>query len=96
MTCLDSIHHPSQKAPALFNSSARFGDRNQLADTRHPGGFFSSVHRYRCVQFVAGRSGDTFGYAGFQLAGSPTPLRACPLRLATKRRHSNPIGGHHA
>lgn len=51
-------------APVPFNSGTGFGDPSNKADTRHPGGFFTSVHRCTCVQFMAGSSGETFGSAG--------------------------------
>ena len=83
------VAYPVQRpydSGVAFNSATGFGDPTTKADIRPHGGFFTSVHRYRCAQSMAGRGGDTFGYAGFLSAGSPTLLRACPLRLATKGR----------
>lgn len=61
---LDQRHPTRHHGPVVFNSATRFGDPSNKADTRHPGGFFTSVHRYTCVQFMAGSSGETFGSAG--------------------------------
>lgn len=73
-------------APVPFNSGTGIGVPNQLADNRcNSGGFFSSVRC--CTPFsMVGRSGGVLARAGFQLAGTPTLLRACHPRLASGGR----------
>ena len=58
--CKPLQHNP----PALFNSSARFGDRNIKADSRHCAVFFCPSCTTGAPSSMAGRGGDTFGYAG--------------------------------
>ena len=87
---------PRHNALASLNSEARFGDRNHKADSRHAA-IFTSVQNTIGASSMAGRGGDTFGYAGSLMAGSPTPLRACHPRLATGGRSTRPHKeAHHA
>jgi hypothetical protein len=60
--------------PAVFNSAAGIGLSNQKADKPLLSGFFTSVNTID-ASFMAGRSGGSFGCAGFLLAGRPTLLR---------------------
>lgn len=84
---LATPHQQRHNASVPFNSGAGFGDLIALADSRLYAAFFMSVlHAIGASISMAGRGGDTFGYAGSQCAGSPTPPRACHPRLATDGR----------
>ncbi len=84
---LATPHQQRHNTPVPFNSGTGFGDLIALADSRLYAAFFMSVlHTIGASISMAGRGGDTFGYAGSQCAGSPTPPRACHPRLATDGR----------
>ncbi|MBM3117886.1 hypothetical protein [Jeongeupia naejangsanensis] len=77
----------AQNNRVAFSSATGIGLPNIKADNRRNlGGFFTSVYRYRYVQFMAGRSGGVLARAGFLDAGRPTLLLACLLRLVSNGR----------
>ena len=67
---LATPHPQRHNAPVPFNSGSEFGDSNSKADSRLAA-IFTSVHNTIGAPFsMAGRGGDTFGYAG-----SDVPVR---------------------
>ena len=83
---LATPHPQRHNAPVPFNSGSEFGDSTTSADSRLAAIFTSVCNTIGASISMAGRGGDTFGYAGSQCAGSPTPPRACHPRLATDGR----------
>ena len=79
MIALDRPHATRHHLPVPFNSGTGIGVPNQLADSRHFAAFFASVTYAMGASMVSmvGRSGGVLARAGFQLAGTPTLLRAC-------------------
>ncbi|OVE50618.1 hypothetical protein CBW21_01110 [Chromobacterium violaceum] len=65
----------------VFNSTDRFGDLCIEADTRHIGGFFTSVRNtIGTSSSMAGLGGDTFGYAGSSMpVRQPRHAPATPI-----------------
>lgn len=76
--------------PVAVNPVTEFSDSNCLADKAAEClslAVFLLVAR-PCA--MVGLGGDTFGYAGFQVAGSLTPLNPATQRLATLGGGFNP------
>ena len=62
---LATPHQQRHNTPVPFNSGTGFGDLIALADSRLYAAFFMSVlHTIGASISMAGRGGDTFGYAG--------------------------------
>jgi hypothetical protein len=74
---------PPHNDGSAFNSADEIGVSNKLADKPLPSGFFTSVYTTVAPSMV-GRGGGYFGSVGFQFADTPTLLRSCLLRLASK------------
>ncbi len=78
MMALATQHQQRDNAPVPFNSGIGFGDSNSKADSRLAA-IFTSVRNTIGAPFsMAGRGGDTFGYAGSLL-----PVRQPCHALAT-------------
>ena len=82
--CIDKPAPPPNNGGVLFNSGTGFGDPTDKADSRHLRLFLRPLHTIGTSLSMAGHGGDTFGYAGFLIAGSPTLPCACHPRLATR------------
>lgn len=82
---LAPLHQQRHNAPVPFNSGSGFGDPINEGGQPPYAAFFTSVRNTIGApsSSMAGRGGDTFGYAGCLRTGSPTPPRACHPRLAT-------------
>jgi hypothetical protein len=87
---LDGMAAGADNGRAAFNHAASFSRLNIKADKPLSSGIFTSVHTTG-ASFMAGRSGDAFGRAGFLDAGLLTLLRTCHLRLAANGGLLNPI-----
>ncbi|MCG9011927.1 hypothetical protein LH431_15295 [Laribacter hongkongensis] len=61
---IDARRLTGHHAPVAVNPATGFGDLSNKADSRLFAAIFASVHRYACVQFMAGDSGETFVSAG--------------------------------
>jgi len=84
MMVLDPLAMLGNNSPVPFNSGAGFGDSINEGGQPPYAAFFTSVcNTIGASSSMAGRGGDTFGYAGCLRTGSPTPPRACHPRLAT-------------
>lgn len=77
---LATPHPQRHNAPVPFNSGSEFGDSNSKADSRLAA-IFTSVHNTIGAPFsMAGRGGDTFGYAGSLLpVRQPRHVLATPV-----------------
>lgn len=60
---LATSHQQRHNSPVPFNSGTGFGDSNIQADSRRMRHFLRPSHATRAPS-MAGRGGDTFGYAG--------------------------------
>lgn len=80
---LDPCIRPPHNDLAAFNSAAEIGVSNYKADKPLPSGIFTSVNTI-AASFMAGRSGGSFGCAGFLVAGTPTSLHTCHPQLALR------------
>jgi hypothetical protein len=67
---LATPHPQRHNAPVPFNSGSEFGDSNSKADSRLAAIFTSVCNTIGASISMAGRGGDTFGYAG-----SDVPVR---------------------
>lgn len=92
MSRLATFPLPRNNAHVPPSCGTGFGDLDQIGGLPPLAAFFASVHRYSHAQFRAGRSGEPDEGCRFRFAGSPTPLRACSLRLATESRFQTQIG----
>ena len=75
---LATPHQQRHNAPVPFNSGSEFGDSNSKADSRLAAICTSVRNTIGAPFFMAGRGGDTFGYAGSLL-----PVRQPRHALAT-------------
>ena len=66
----------SHNASVLFNSGTGFGDLNYYRRTSRHAAIFVRTAFVRVFSMTS-LGGDTFGYAGYGSAGSPTLLSAC-------------------
>ncbi|TSJ91512.1 hypothetical protein [Chitinimonas sp. BJB300] len=83
---LDGCGFLDDHAPVAVNPAIGFGDSENKGGQPPTAAIFTSVTHHKCVHFMAGRGGDTFGYAGFLCTGSPTPPCACHPHLAMGER----------
>ena len=67
---LATPHPQRHNAPVPFNSGSEFGDSTTSADSRLAAIFTSVCNTIGASISMAGRGGDTFGYAG-----SDVPVR---------------------
>lgn len=80
-------------APVTVNPVIGFGDSDYLADKAAEHSMFAAFLSAARSCVLVGLGGETFGSAGFQVAGSPTLLNPATRRLATLGGGFNPILG---
>lgn len=85
--CIDKPAPPPNNGGVTFNSVIRFSSLNALADSRLYAAIFMSVRNTIGTSIsMAGRGGDTFGYAGSQCAGLLTLPCACHPPFSSGRQ----------
>jgi hypothetical protein len=87
---LDQHRRATHNAGSASPEAGSFDRLNVKADKPLSSGFFTSVNTTVAPSRV-GRSGDTFGYAGFLNAGRSTLLRACHPHLTVWSGLLNPV-----
>lgn len=83
---LATPHQQRHNVPVPFNSGTGIGVPNDMADSRLAAIFTSVCNTIGAPFSMAGRGGSVLARAGFHIAGTPIPPRACHPRLASGSR----------
>ena len=86
---LATPHPQRHNAPVPFNSGSEFGDSTTSADSRLAAIFTSVCNTIGASISMAGRGGDTFGYADVLESRSANP-RTAATPIASRRSMAAP------